>query len=106
MNRSTNSWRPNFPIGLWARMQGGDEQVPQHALVTAVLGRGWLGDEAEVNPDNPARERISRNVAPDFAGNRSRLDASHERVSKFGSPQIGGFGGVVCSSEGLVFFDQ
>src|SRR5271167_916369 len=105
MNRSTNS-DACPPIGLRPRIQRGDEQVPQQALVTAVFGPRGFSNEAEVDPDNPAGEGVGRKIAANLASSRSGLEAPHKRVSESGSPQLGAFGGVIGGSEGLVFFDQ
>src|SRR5271156_6540341 len=105
MNRSTNS-DACPPIGLRPRIQRRDEQIPQHALVTAVFGPRGFTNEAEVDPDNPAGEGIGGKVAANLAGSRSSLEAPHKRVSELGSPQLGAFGSVIGDAEGLMFFDQ
>jgi hypothetical protein len=105
VNRSTNRGACP-PIGLRPRIQRGDEQVPQHALVTALFGPNWFTNEAEVDRDNPAGEGIGRKTAANLAGSRGSLEAPDERVSEFGPPQLGAFGSVIGDTEGLMIFDQ
>ena len=92
--------------GLGLRIQRSDEQLSQHALVTAVLGLGWFSNEAVVDPDDPAGEDVGRKIAANHAGCTGSLDATHEHVSEFGPPQLGAFRGVIGGTEGLVLFHQ
>src|SRR5208337_1922597 len=102
MNRSTIS-DACPPTGLRPRIQRGDEQVAQQALVTAVFGPRGFSNEAEVDPDDPAGEVVGWKIAANLAGSRSSLEAPDGRVSEFGSPQLGAFGGVISDTEGLMF---
>jgi hypothetical protein len=68
------------PITLRARVQRGDQQVAQQALAAAVFGPCRLSNDAEVDPDDPAGERVSRKVAANLAGRSRGLEAA-SRVS-------------------------
>ncbi|KBZ61224.1 hypothetical protein QRB36_04090 [Mycobacterium marseillense] len=79
--------------------------MAQYALVTTVIGIGGFSDKAEVDADDPAGESVGRNISANVAGIGSSLEASHQRVSEFGSPQLRAFGGVIGSADSLVVVD-